>query len=149
MIRYRCPHCGADVEVPDSLAGHEYACPSCERTTMVVGAAFVGGITHASSSGHQAGGGWHGAAPSHEPGQLPGASHVGDRTEHHQTTVIVEQAGPSPLERTAGCGCMALDGCMEGCFFLDLFMNCVSCFGGCLAAVVLPLAALVLFLTHH
>jgi hypothetical protein len=121
MIRYRCPHCGEDIEVADEKAGHDYACPACDRVSTVIGPALVEGITRTASHHEQ-----HGRPQS-------------------ASTTIVEPAGPSAADRAAGCGCLALDGCsgcLEGCFWMEFFSNCL---GGCLTAALVPMGLLLLW----
>ena len=35
MIRFTCPKCGEDMEVPDSLAGNKETCPTCGNVSIV------------------------------------------------------------------------------------------------------------------
>ena len=35
MINYECPHCGAGLEAPGSLAGQDQVCPVCRQRTVV------------------------------------------------------------------------------------------------------------------
>lgn len=35
MIKLKCSKCGADMEVPDSMAGHTEACPECKTVNIV------------------------------------------------------------------------------------------------------------------
>lgn len=39
MIRYKCSHCGQEMQSPESMAGQYETCPKCEQLTPVVGPA--------------------------------------------------------------------------------------------------------------
>src|SRR5262249_29196390 len=50
MIAFACPHCGASLQVKDSLAGTTGPCPKCSHTVQAPAAA---GLSSASRAGAQ------------------------------------------------------------------------------------------------
>jgi hypothetical protein len=83
-----------DIEVADSVAGHDNACPSCDHRTRVVATPLMGGLTRASSS--------HGpvsappATPAREPLHAAPSSPRHDHGGEHAHTTMVQPHAPAP-----------------------------------------------------